>query len=49
MTFYYAQTDENGVLCVDQVGDERTAHTMVSVAGLAESYPEVIYFTVEAN
>ena len=40
--FYYAEVDENGVLCVDQV--DETSQSEVMVRRLARAYPEVIYF-----
>ena len=46
--FYYAITDELGVLCVDQV-DEHTAATEQDVARLAEHYPDAIYFAMSES
>lgn len=48
MTFYYALTDENGVLCVGQLDWDNTTPTADDVAhNLAQHYTDVIYFTVE--
>jgi hypothetical protein len=47
--FYYANTDENGVLCVDQIDWDTSIPTVDDVAhNLAQHYTDVIYFTVEA-
>lgn len=44
--YYYAITDDLGVLCVDQLSDDQT-WTEERTAGIAESYPDAIYFTVD--
>ena len=44
-TFYLAETDDNGVFCVQPVHDE--SQTPEHVARLARDFPEVIYFAVE--
>ncbi len=45
---YYATTDSNGVLCVDQIGEEwdgfQRDDAEQSAATLAIVYPETIYF-----
>lgn len=49
VTFYYARVDNNGVLCVDQLGDKGDGEQVVTeeqTAELAVSYPNVVYFTV---
>jgi hypothetical protein len=43
--FYYAQTDENRVLCVDQLHE--SGHDEVTARQLAVAYPRVIYFIVD--
>lgn len=47
--FYYAQTDKNGVLCVDQLAKDEVEWNPEYVAVLATVYPEVIYFRIEAR
>jgi len=47
MTFYYAATDENGVLCIDQMGDSVDVWTAEHVAKSATLFPDTIYFEVE--
>lgn len=43
MTYYIAQTDENGVLCVESLdGDPYET----DVSGLADHYRDAIYFEV---
>lgn len=47
--FYYAITDEMGVLCVDQLnggGEYGAEYTEEKTAALAEQYPNAIYFGV---
>lgn len=41
-TFYYALTDENGVLCVDQLNAGQFTEEQVQV--IAPTYPSTIYF-----
>lgn len=40
MGYYFMETDENGVDCVDRIFDD-SLHQAVE---LASQYPEVIYF-----
>lgn len=47
MAFYYAQTDENRVLCVDQLDGGDTQFTFEEVAKIANSYPNTIYFAAD--
>lgn len=47
MHFYYAKTDENGVLCVDQLDGGDTEFTPEEVAKIATSYPDTIYTRIE--
>lgn len=42
--FYFALTDENGVLCVDQMDSSHANWTAEQVAQIAQRNPEVIYF-----
>lgn len=45
--FYYAQTDENGVTCVDRVHEfSQNENRKDGIASLAESYPDIVYFDV---
>lgn len=46
-SFYYAQVDENGVLCVDQLAGDSPPWTEDSAARHAERYPATIYFIVD--
>lgn len=47
---YYADVDENGVLCVDNINDperDQPPMTIEDVAAVAERYSDTIYFTLE--
>lgn len=46
-TFYYAQTDDNGVLCVDQLDEFGGPWTYQTVGRHASFHPETIFFAVE--
>lgn len=46
--YYYAITDELGVLCVDQI-DSTHEWTEEQAAKLASQYPEIIYFEISGN
>lgn len=46
-TFYYADTDENGVLCVDRLPDDFDWTIDSVAAALASEYPDTIYFSVQ--
>lgn len=48
MAFYYAQVDDNGILCVDQVNDGEHWRVWAEeeIARHAGAYPDTIYFAV---
>lgn len=47
MRFYYAITDDLGVLCVDQIDTDGAEVVEGLVAGMATAYPDCIYFGME--
>lgn len=45
--FYYVATDENGVLCIDQLDTCNTRKwNHEKVAALADDHPETLYFEI---
>lgn len=50
--FYYAMTDRNGVLCVEQLdtcGREDNPWTEAEAASLADTFTKVIYFRIKGK
>lgn len=47
--FYFAQTDDLGVDCVDQLDVGTWVDAEKLASELATSYPEVVYFAVEVE